>query len=75
MTHFAARFMVSGAILLLAGCAGPQPVAPWEKGNLAKAIMGFDPDPLSARIKTQVYQSKEAASGGGAVGSSGCGCN
>jgi Domain of unknown function (DUF4266) len=63
------------AILLLAGCAGPQPVAAWEKGNLAKPIMAFDPDPLSARIRQQVYASKEAASGGAAVGSNNCGCN
>ena len=29
---------------LLAGCAGPQAVASWEKGALAKPIMAFDPD-------------------------------
>jgi hypothetical protein len=61
--------------LLLAGCAGPQPVAAWEKGNLAKPIMAFDPDPMAARTRQQIFLSKEAASGGGSVGNSGCGCN
>ncbi len=64
-----------GATALLAGCTGPQPVAAWEKGYIAKPIMAFDPDPLSSRIKQQVYLSKEAASGSGTVGTSGCGCN
>jgi uncharacterized protein DUF4266 len=61
--------------LALGACAGPQPVAAWQKGDLAKPIMAFDPDPLAARIRQQVYLSKEAASGGNAVGSSACGCN
>jgi hypothetical protein len=74
MKHLAAGMCVVAAGLL-AGCAGPQPVAAWEKGNLAKPIMSFDPDPLYARARQQVYLSKEAASGGAAVGGSGCGCN
>jgi hypothetical protein len=49
---------------LLAGYAGPRPVAAWEKGNLAKPIMSFDPDPLYARVRQQVYLSKVAARGG-----------
>lgn len=68
------RFVIIASLLLCA-CAGPQAVAPWEKGNLAKPHMAFDPDPLDARVRRQVYVSKEAASGGGAVGGSGCGCN
>lgn len=75
MLRFAVRLGVLAAAGLVAGCAGPQPVAAWEKGYLAKPIMAFDPDPLYARVKQQVYLSKEAASGGAAVGSSGCGCN
>lgn len=63
------------AIVSATGCAGPQPVAPWEKGNLAKPHMALDPDPLDSRIKRQVYLSKEAASGGNAIGGSACGCN
>jgi hypothetical protein len=75
MKRMVAGIGLSIAVGLLAGCAGPQPVAAWEKGNLAKPIMAFDPEPLYARVRQQVYSSKEAASGGAAIGSSGCGCN
>jgi hypothetical protein len=39
--------------------------------------MQFDPpaERLEARFQEQVYQSKEAASGGFGVGGGGCGCN
>jgi len=60
------------SVTLLAGCATVQP---WEKGHLAKPIMAFDPDPLTARQHKQIYTSKEAASGGQGVGTGGCGCN
>jgi Domain of unknown function (DUF4266) len=58
-------------IVTLSACST---VKPWRKGNLAKAHMQFDPDPLEARFKRHIYESKEATSGGfGAVGG-GCGC-
>jgi hypothetical protein len=59
----------------LSGCAGLGRVEAWEKGNLARPSMRFDTDPLDARFSQHVYTSKEAASGGGAVGGGGCGCN
>ena len=60
-------------LLLLAGCGAlPQP---WEKGLLARPDMSFDGDALEARYVDHVYTSKEGASGGGAVGGAGCGCN
>ena len=59
-----------GAVVV--GCA---PVKPWEKGDLARKVMAFEPDPLSSSFRRHVYQSKEGSSGGygAAVGS--CGCN
>ena len=70
----AARCVAAGLLAaLLAGCGAlPQP---WEKGILAKPAMSFDGDGLEARYIDHVYTSKEAASGGGAVGGAGCGCN
>lgn len=56
----------------LAGCVE---VKPWQKGNLAKAHMAFDPDPLESKFRQHVYDSKEGASGGYGVGGGGCGCN
>ena len=55
----------------LSGCAS---VAPWQRGYLARPDMGLDPS-VSARALDKTYASKEAASGGGAVGGGGCGCN
>ena len=62
-------------VVLLSGCATMQPPKPWEKGQLAKPEMQFDPDPLNARLADHIYTSKEAGSGGYGVGGGGCGCN
>jgi hypothetical protein len=61
--------------LVVAGCASFNPPRPWEKGELARPQMQFDPDPLEARIQQHIYTSKEAATGGYGVGGGGCGCN
>ncbi|HTN50246.1 MAG TPA: DUF4266 domain-containing protein [Burkholderiaceae bacterium] len=63
------------AIVLVAGCESMGKVQPWQKGNLAKPEMAFDPDALEARFADHTYFSKEAASGGAGVGGGGCGCN
>lgn len=60
---------------LTLGCAPLQPVAAWEKGALAQPTMRFDRDRAAARYSAHIYDSKEAASGAGSVGGSGCGCN
>ncbi|MCF6250515.1 MAG: DUF4266 domain-containing protein [Methylococcaceae bacterium] len=50
-------------------------VAPWERGNLAKKNMQISPNPVRSYLRSHVFDSKEASSGGyGAVGG-GCGCN
>jgi hypothetical protein len=59
----------------LAGCAAIAPPKPWEKGDLARASMRVDSDPLEAKLTQHIYQSKEGAGGGGTVGGGGCGCN
>ncbi|MCB0332591.1 MAG: DUF4266 domain-containing protein [Bdellovibrionales bacterium] len=62
--------------LLLAFCLmGCTEVQPWQRGNLAKGHMAFDPDPLESRFMQHVYDSKTASSGGYGVGGGGCGCN
>lgn len=69
------------AVLLVAavglgGCAWAPP-KPWEKGELARPAIQFDPpgERLEMRNQEQVYNSKEAAGGGFGVGGGGCGCN
>jgi hypothetical protein len=59
-------------MLALSGCAHVQP---WQRGDLAKPGMAFEPDPLLASYQRHVQVSKEAASGGATLGGGGCGCN
>jgi hypothetical protein len=67
--------LAAGAMAALAGCAAIAPPKPWEKGDLARASMRVDSDPLEAKLTHHIYQSKEGAGGGGTVGGGGCGCN
>jgi uncharacterized protein DUF4266 len=57
--------------LTLGACA---PVAPWERGTLAKPQMAVDPFPLQSTLRAHVQGSREAASGSGAAEGGGCGC-
>jgi Domain of unknown function (DUF4266) len=63
------------AAVLVTGCQSMGKVQPWQKGNLAKPEMAFDPDMLETRFADHTYFSKEGASGGASVGGGGCGCN
>ncbi|WP_426162230.1 DUF4266 domain-containing protein [Pseudoduganella sp. R-34] len=70
-----ARLLAACAVLAgLSGCA-VKPVQPWEKGELARTDMLLQGDSLETRFNEHIYASKEAASGGSAVGGGGCGCN
>lgn len=60
-------------LLCLSACAAA-PRA-WERGDLARAEMAWDPDALEAAAGNQIYASKEAASGGASAGGGGCGCS
>jgi hypothetical protein len=62
-------------LIQLSGCGLASNVQPWEKGNLAKSHMTFERDVLDTGFVEHTYFSKESASGGGAVGGGGCGCN
>ena len=56
----------------LAACA---PVAPYQRGYLARDDMSLDGNPGTAKALEKTYAAKEAASGGATVGGGGCGCN
>ena len=66
------RTLVLVAALLAAGCTH---VAPYERGYLARPAMALDGSQGMAHAMEKIYPSKEAASGGAAVGGGGCGCN
>jgi hypothetical protein len=68
------RCLLLVCALALCACSST-PIKPWQKGNLAKPEMAFDPDPLEQRFADHTYFSKEAASGGYSAGGGGCGCN
>ena len=69
--HTRMRFLIA-LLLFVPGCTE---VHPWQKGNLAKSYMAFDPDPIETRERQHIYFSKEASSGGYGIGGGGCGCN
>lgn len=60
------------AALFASGCAE---VKPWDRDLLADKQMGLTPAPLDSAFDTHIFFSKEASSGGAAVGGGGCGCN
>ncbi len=62
-------------VALLLGAVGCQKVRPWERGDLARRDMSWDPDALETQRRGHVYFSKEAAMSGGGAGGGGCGCN
>lgn len=65
-----------GFLVLVAGLlSGCQTVQPWERGTLTDYTMRSDRDGLATALKSHVYYTREAASGGEGVGGGGCGCN
>ncbi|MDR3416400.1 MAG: DUF4266 domain-containing protein [Nevskia sp.] len=72
-------FLTIGALcagtLLLGACSsmGMMPKA-WQRGDLARPEMAWDPDPVDAAARAHTYDSKESASGAASVGGGGCGC-
>jgi hypothetical protein len=63
-------FLAMAVAAVTAACA---PVAPYQRGHLARPDMALEPAPM-AQVLEKTYASKEAASGSGGVGGGGCGC-
>lgn len=61
-------------VLLSSGCSSIR-VNPWERGNLAKAVMVRDGGGQHSALELHAYGSKESTLGGYHVGGGGCGCN
>ena len=62
-------------LLVMVGCSSLNTVQPWDKDLLAKKSMQPVPDYFENFYDEHIYFSKEASSGGQAVGGGGCGCN
>ena len=65
---------IAAAALLLLAC-GCTTVAPYQRGYLARPDMAFESSVGLAKAMEKTFPAKEAASGAGAVGGGGCGCN
>lgn len=59
-------------IFFASGCST---VRVWERAEMLDYKMRSDRDPLAQAMADHVYFSREASSGGLAVGGAGCGCN
>ena len=59
--------------VFIGGCA-MKPVEPWEREHLDRPEMAWEPDAALVGFRQHTYDSKEAASGGVALGGGGCGC-
>ncbi len=65
-----------GAALAMAfALAACTPVAPYQRGYLARPDMSLEDAPGTAKAMEKTFTAKEAASGGQGVGGGGCGCN
>ena len=64
--------LAAAALLGATGCAS---IKPWERDQLAREDMAWDPDRVEAQFRSHVYFSKEASLPGGGAGGGGCGCN
>ena len=66
----------AGTVIVLAiVAAGCAPVAPYQRGYLAREDMALDAAIGTAKALEKTFASKEGASGGAGVGGGGCGCN
>jgi len=63
------------AAALALWCTGCAPVAPYQRGHLARPDMALDGTPGMVRAMERTHTAKEAAFGGASVGGGGCGCN
>lgn len=60
---------------LVAASVGCMRVKPWQRADLARRDMQFDPDPQRTALQSHIQFSKEASMPGTSAGGGGCGCN
>ncbi|MGZ4954204.1 MAG: DUF4266 domain-containing protein [Methylobacter sp.] len=70
-TTYALATLLFALVVCVSGCT---PVAPWQRGKLAKSQMALDPYPIQSTFHAHVYNSREAAAGSSSAGGGGCGC-
>jgi len=73
MANITGRFLLLMGSLMVCAC-DTMSVQAWERGDLARKEMAWQPDPMQSALRDHVYTSKEGASGGIGTGGGGCGC-
>lgn len=68
------RRSVALFIVLTACVSACSPVAPWQRGALAKSSMALEPNPMQSSLREHTHGSREAASGSSSASGGGCGC-
>ncbi len=71
MVTFYKLLMMASLLTLASACT---PVAPWQRGTLAKPEMALEPNPMQALITSHIHSSREAGSAGSSASGGGCGC-
>ena len=68
--------VLDGTVLIMSVSSGCETavVKPWQRGDLARPQMAWQPDPMMSVLREHVYTAKEGASGGVGTGGGGCGC-
>lgn len=74
MTNYLRATLLLILFSLVSACE-IQPVKPWERNILAKPSMQLTSDEVENALDEHIYFSKEASTGGQAIGGGGCGCN
>lgn len=74
MTNYLRAALILILFFLVSACE-IQPVKPWERNILAKPSMQLTSDEVENALDEHIYFSKEASTGGQAIGGGGCGCN
>ncbi len=76
MTRRALRIAIVLCLAVVVGASvGCVRVKPWQRADLARAEMQFDPDPHRTALQSHIQFSKEASMPGTSAGGGGCGCN
>ena len=66
---------IVGVVAMAVAAGACAPVAPYQRGYLAREDMALDANPGMMKALEKTFAAKEAASGGASVGGGGCGCN
>ncbi len=75
MSRLVRIVLVALVACVVASSVGCMRVKPWQRADLAREDMQFDPDGQRTALQSHIQFSKEASMPGTSAGGGGCGCN